>query len=280
MTREKSFDQVAVDTMDVEDDINGITRRPRNRNKSNADDDNRVYNEFHIDIWFLVSEHLRPEDVGCFAKICKNTANVVSSAKFWTHLYKKYFKFVETIPERLQPDSMVRVGGLRASVIRSLYYTYDPFVERLKTNAKQNYQCLLRKVCVTSWCRPANKANYSFCFKFKQKMMEGSRCADSELKIKKKRVFDYYSDVFMNTEEGCQLLVVTTSSFRPLPNFFGHIPYLSSIVQNLSQGFTQNKLKLEFADNFRNNLGTVVYDPVLNIKVLDWWNPEYYEYQD
>lgn len=45
--------------------------------------------DYPIDIWFLISEYILPEDVGKFAAICKTSLAVVSSAKFWFNLYKR-----------------------------------------------------------------------------------------------------------------------------------------------------------------------------------------------
>lgn len=46
--------------------------------------------DYPIDIWFLISEFLHPEDVGTFAGICKTTLAVVSTAEFWSNLYKRF----------------------------------------------------------------------------------------------------------------------------------------------------------------------------------------------
>lgn len=49
---------------------------------------------YPIDIWFLISEHIRPEDVGVFAAICKTSSAVTSTAKFWFSLYRRYGLFL------------------------------------------------------------------------------------------------------------------------------------------------------------------------------------------
>ena len=41
-------------------------------------------------------------------------------------VHRRHFKPTPGLPERLQPDCMVRGRGLRANVIRALYHTYDP----------------------------------------------------------------------------------------------------------------------------------------------------------
>lgn len=271
INREKSFEVLGDELIEA-----GVRIRNRRRKQSEHDPDH-VYSDYHIDIWFLISEHIDPEDVQTFAMICTKTSAVVTSAKFWFHLYRRHYDERIDLPIRLQPDCMVRLGGLRACVIRSLFYTYEPFTRRIKSIDDQDYLCLLKRECVGMWCRQ-EKSDWIFCYKFKQKMLKGSRCELSERKMKNNRKIEYFSDIFMNAEEGCQLLVVTTSSFRPLPVFYGQNSHLSNIVQSLAQGFTQYKLMLSFSDGRQNSLGSVMYDPIKNIKVLDWWNPNYYSF--
>jgi hypothetical protein len=67
-----------------------VKKHPHRRKKtaSVGDDDSGM--EYPIDIWFLISEHIRPEDVSTFACICKSALLVVSTAKFWFYLYRRY----------------------------------------------------------------------------------------------------------------------------------------------------------------------------------------------
>lgn len=92
---------------------------------------------YPLDIWYLISEYIRPEDVGRFAGICKLSYAVVCSPKFWfslyrryVHIYKRKHKSIACLPERLQPESMFRLYGLRTSVIRALFYLYSPLANR------------------------------------------------------------------------------------------------------------------------------------------------------
>lgn len=45
--------------------------------------------QYPLDFWFLLSEYVRPEDVGRFAGICKSAWYVVNTPKFWFSLYKR-----------------------------------------------------------------------------------------------------------------------------------------------------------------------------------------------
>lgn len=67
-----------------------VKRHSRRRRKtaSEGGDDDGV--EYPLDIWYLISEYIRPEDVSTFARICKSALHVVSTAKFWFRLYRRY----------------------------------------------------------------------------------------------------------------------------------------------------------------------------------------------
>lgn len=44
--------------------------------------------DYPLDIWFIISEYIEPEAVGKFARICKSSYYVTTTAKFWFYLYK------------------------------------------------------------------------------------------------------------------------------------------------------------------------------------------------
>jgi hypothetical protein len=66
-----------------------VKKHPRRRKKTSSNSSDGGV-EYPLDIWFLISEHIRPEDVSTFARICQSTLHVVSTAKFWFHLYRRY----------------------------------------------------------------------------------------------------------------------------------------------------------------------------------------------
>lgn len=55
--------------------------------------------DYPLDIWFIISEYIKPEAIGKFACICRSSYYVTTTAKFWFHLYKTYvyieFLFLE-----------------------------------------------------------------------------------------------------------------------------------------------------------------------------------------
>lgn len=171
-----------------------------------------TYNYYHNDIWFVISKFICPEDVSCFARICKQTEYICTTATFWNNLYKRHYRDMDKMPDRLKPEYMLRLGGLRACVIRSLYFTYEPFLKRLPLLVQQDSCILEKRECVASWAIEI-KDNWHFCYKLKQKLRPGSRAAISE-QIKMKNSFlEVYQDIYQNTEENCKILVVITFEF-------------------------------------------------------------------
>lgn len=77
------------DDLDEVVEVKKPSSRRRKKTVTEEDIDDRTGYDFPIDIWFLISEHISPEDVGVFAAICKTTLSVVSTAKFWSGLYKR-----------------------------------------------------------------------------------------------------------------------------------------------------------------------------------------------
>lgn len=64
----------------------GPRRRKKTVSETISESGGAVY---PLDIWFLLSEYIHPEDVATFACICQSTLHVVNTAKFWFSLYKR-----------------------------------------------------------------------------------------------------------------------------------------------------------------------------------------------
>lgn len=240
---ENIFDEIEVvdeipDDILADSDDNEIEENKNKKPKKEIFErlnDNHVYSDYHMDIWFLISEHISPENVGRFASICRKTDFVVCSSKFWFFMYKKYYNPNIELPMRFQPDCMVRLGGLRSCVIRSLFYFYKPFVGRLKLMESKDFHCLNNKCCIAMWCSQS-KDEWEFCFKFKRKNVPGSRTAYSEKLINEKKIIEMFTDIYMNPEEGCQILVVSWIVF-----YF--IYYIKYVLTNNYRVVTDMSLK-------------------------------------
>lgn len=161
---DEEFDFVEEENEDGSTSMVLKKREPRRRRKTiYTTDRNRGGIEYPLDIWFLISEHVKPEDVGRFASICRSSWAVTCSAKFWFGMYRKYYKSVPGLPERLQPECMVRLYGLKACVIRALHHCYVPFSENMK-RVQEHYSSLVKRVCVTAWHERGIKSSWIYRF--------------------------------------------------------------------------------------------------------------------
>ncbi|XP_044740602.1 transmembrane protein 183B [Chrysoperla carnea] len=261
------------------------TATTRRRTKTESDETLRNIggNQYPLDIWFLISEHIQPEDVGRFAGICQSTLAVVYSAKFWFNLYKRFYKSVPNMPERLQPECMVRLYGLRSSVIRALYYMYPPFVDKLKSpNIQNDPHDLTKRQCILMW---HEKFKSQWLFYFKLKKIDSVHMSSRRPTGPREQpdLIEMLEDVSANQDENCRVLRVTCLHYMSTPIVLGMS--LASVSLTLSQGLRHQRLKLSFCSSVvcssggmpvdSNNSSVVVLDPVVNIRVLDWWHPQY-----
>ncbi|KAK6641372.1 hypothetical protein RUM44_013081 [Polyplax serrata] len=231
--------------------------------------------DYPIDIWFLISEYILPEDVGKFAAICKTSLAVVSSAKFWFNLYKRYYKWVPNLPQQFLPECMVRRYGLRAHVIRALHFMYPPFIAKLKSQVlfEGDPHLLTKRLCVLAWCQKI-KNYWLFYFKLKQTGLPKSRRGDTA-GLRKPGLLELLEDITANVDDNCKVLKVTCLNYIILPMLSGQV--LSSVSLNVGQGMTYHKLQLNFGTGPCPNMSTqaMILEPVVNVQILDWWHPSF-----
>lgn len=194
-----------------DEDVTEATQTLAKANKSpnelevNAD---HSYNYFPDDIWFLISEYICPEDITRFALICKQTHDITATLKFWRNVFNRYYDTNVDLPVRLQKDCMARPRGLRACAIRSLFYTYSPFVARLPTQSQQDFHSLVKRRIIQFWYEQTG-GNYMYFFKLKRKLQPGTLTfASNQIQRKNGKSIQALSDIYCNSEEGCSLIVV------------------------------------------------------------------------
>lgn len=256
----------------------------RNRKTVSQSEDiqsvNENGNEYPLDVWFILSKYIRPEDVGRFAGICKSTYEEVCTAQFWFNLYKRFYATTPTLPEQLQPECLVRKYSLRTSVIRALYFMYTPFIDRIKAKQEQHPDKVTKRECILMW-HEKKKSHWFYYFKMKER--NTNVLPHTRRKVEKHRpdLLEILDDVSANQDEYCQVLQVTCKDFIPVPPVLGLT--LTSVMFTLSSGFIHHKLQLGFNTGVQSCLRTtdggtgvsVILDPVINVKVLDWWHPLY-----
>ncbi|XP_012169229.1 putative transmembrane protein 183BP isoform X1 [Bombus affinis] len=254
-------------------------RRNRKTNSFESITEEEEGVDYPLDIWFIISEYISPEAVGKFAQICRSSYHVVTTGKFWFHLYKTYYRFVPGLPERLQPQCMVRTHGLRACVIRTLHYTYFSLkkeVDNVSYLRQDQPHSLVKRQCCLMWHKEGKKRWY-FYFKLKELPKANNNSLKLKTKIngKKTDFLEMLEDVAVNLEEGCKILRVTCLKYSMLPPVIGLI--LQSVSMTLMPGFKDHRLQLGFGTSDVPNTLTnqVILNDVVSYQILDWWHPTY-----
>lgn len=236
--------------------------------------------DYPLDIWFIISEYIKPEAVGKFACICRSSYYVTTTAKFWFHLYKTYYKFVPGIPQRLQPPWMKQQHGLRACVIRTLHHTYFPmrnaptYVSRLQ---QEEPHSLVRRQCSLMWHKEGKSNFWYFFFKLKEvsRICNGTLIQRGQNMREETEDIEKIEDINVNPEEACKLLQVKCLKYSKLPLVIGLI--LQKVSVTLMPGLKYLRLQLGFGTSHLPNTLTnqVIINDVTDYEVLDWWHPRY-----
>lgn len=173
------------------------------------DDANNNHITYPNEVWFLISEQIQPEDVGRFAMICKQTYHITTTMKFWRNLYLRYYDGDIEMPVRLQKDCMMRPGGIRACTIRSLFYTYPLFVDRLIPSYSQDTNAVLNRRVVNYWYLQLGPEQYRFFYILKRPLVPGSNTYQSDqLQRQDEKSLASLRDIYSNSDEGCSILIV------------------------------------------------------------------------
>ncbi|CAG5123924.1 unnamed protein product [Candidula unifasciata] len=226
------------------------------------------------DLWFLVSDYIHPEDIGRFSGICRGAYSITLTAAFWRRLYERFgVKGKDKLPEHLRPHSMERLHGLRARVIRSLFYLSPVLMSRVHNRGPMEDEphCLKGHRCLLAWHQPATKG-WQFCFKFQKPTLQS---LTSQRPVSKLDVYHGYNDLLYNPEAGCSVLQVTCCHFASVAAVMGLL--LNQVYVTLSTGFRHHRLRLHFDSSISQNASdtVVVLDDVLSIKLMRWWHPGY-----
>ncbi|CAB3237566.1 unnamed protein product [Arctia plantaginis] len=221
-------------------------------------------------VWYLISKYVKPEDIATFARINKSAYRATKNKSFWLLLYKRHCEYHPRLPEKLRSDSF-KAYGLRQTVIRALFYTYDVFVKRIAQMATQDStpHLLVNRRCVNVWfCK--GLTHWSVYFKLKKIKLH-----------REKNALDFIEElgrIDANPEEDTQVLHVTCKSFQEVPPLMGMT--LTSVSMTLAKGFRYHRLTLGFNSAPYTTKGvlpecSVMLDAVVGALVCDWWHPAY-----
>uniref|UniRef100_A0A8C4PWZ5 Transmembrane protein 183A n=1 Tax=Eptatretus burgeri TaxID=7764 RepID=A0A8C4PWZ5_EPTBU len=238
--------------------------------------------DFPLDLWLTLSAYIRPEDVNNFALICKDAWIVTCTTAFWTRMYRRYYHMGTTLPLRLKLEPIKHSRYLKAGVVRSLFHLYEPFRRRAldaSTLPDGMLASLHNAKCLLSWYTTTISKNqdkmWEFNFKFKMQCLRrkssSQRCLPT-LPVQ-------YREVNKNPEQDCCVLRLTTPSYSFMPAIMG----MTLLSLSISSDMRHEHAKLLFQDapvqpgrRVRSApVSLVVLDPVLSVRVLHWWHPQY-----
>lgn len=266
------------DNENEEADSTILLSKKKDKNTKKKRDDNTGV-DYPVDIWFLISEHIRPEDVGRFAGICQASYTVIQSVQFWKSLYQRFYVKENLIPE-YQPECLFRYFGLRTSVIRALFHMYYPFKVRTRRAVLgiTRPDVLIGMKCIGLISKKEGKnGKQLFCHYFKFKRNTNMRC--QPVKSKEQSVIELLNDINANPDEDHSILLVASAeplSFKPIIGLT-----LKSVTMSLSNQHCSERMQLIFGnaiDNFSKNGNsfngtTIILNPSSNVAVLNWWHP-------
>lgn len=238
------------------------------------------YPEF---IWYLLSRYMRPEHVTTFALINKTTYAITKTESFWRTLYRKYCKNHWRLPDKLKIDETFRSYGLKQRVVRSLYLSYDLFVERARSTSQQDSKphLLIKRLCTSLWFKKF-KEQWIYFFKLKDVPIVSNFRKDPT--SDKTNLVHLLSDIDANQDNDCKVLQITCQNFYHTPLVMGMT--LSSVRITISHGFRHHRIHLGFTTGQHNVSKhtvpevSIILDSVIHYSVIDWWHPIYPYYEE
>ena len=200
-----------------------------------------------------------------------------------------YFRYPPgdiALPENLQPEFLNKIHGLRTRVIRTLFYTYPPCVQRVQKVLpfEDPPEGIVGAKCILMWYQQV-KGLWYFNFKFMKNSLEKYKChlAVRPSKHKGRYSLDRFAtDICDNPEDGLVVLQVVCRSFIPVPPVVMGMTLCKTSI-SVGHGMMNHKLKMIFTSQ-ESSIGkpvalaggtTFSMDPVLNYRVLNWWEPKY-----
>ncbi|XP_071511923.1 transmembrane protein 183-like [Diadema antillarum] len=233
------------------------------------------------DLWFVLANYIQPTDIGTFATLCRDAHWATRTATFWRKLYHRCVNQSVQLPSYLRPSSVKRVAGLRATVIKALYHTHEPYKTALNNlspvgdgkyspEAATNYTCLY-----TWWSRGRLGGHFTHFLKMRD-------CA-KPCKIPAGTMGHSQPALHENPDGRDCIMRIHCASFQdvPLARIMGLQLVRSSVCVGADMRY--HRLKLVFGRLDRRGTGvpsslvTVSLDPVIRMEVLHWWHPQFSE---
>ncbi|CAF0717461.1 unnamed protein product [Adineta steineri] len=236
--------------------------------------------DYPIDLWFIIAMYISPEDIGKFSLICRTSNHVINTVYFWMRLFRKHNKIEANKISRILVHEHLSI--IRTHVIKSLYQVYPLFQDRLnKTDTIQKDPHFLRSSrCVRIWYSKGletttQRESYNYYFEFRFDNIKQSK-QQQQIQIQALSPILQTNNQYI-IDKDCCILHLICSNFVPIGPYMGMI--LSQITLNVSSDYRYHKLRMLF-DSSRLCLQTskkyndsvVIIDPILCLKVYNWYN--------
>ncbi|XP_063961029.1 putative transmembrane protein 183BP [Lytechinus pictus] len=236
----------------------------------------RVY---PIDLWYILADYVRPEDIATFSCLCKDAYSITRTVSFWKKLYFRYLNPNTVLPPYLKPEGIERTHGLCAFVIRALYFLHEPY--RLSLNkpcpvgeGHASPEAIKDYTCLYTWS--SGRMGHHFTHFMKLRL-----CSKEGAVVHKGNSFN--KDIFANDNRRECILRVHCESFQDVPSGMIMGLQLLRASVSVSANMRYHKVRLEFGRKDRrgfcvkSSVIMVVLDPVLKVDVLQWWHPQFRE---
>ncbi|KAG0727955.1 Transmembrane protein 183 [Chionoecetes opilio] len=238
--------------------------------------------DYPLDLWFLISKHIRPEDVWRFASLCHATYYITTTVQFWLSMFRRYYKWSPGIPYSLSYWNVDhRLKEVRVCVVRALYLMYPPFLRRLSQEKPLSADPtqLLRAQCILQWHQKV-RSQHKYFFKFAL-----PEYCDSRKGTLLQGVDD--ASAYLNPHSGCWILEATSVSVCGVAMVMGESLYHAGL--GVSANLCSHCLRLAFvpahllppsasAPTRRHRVPAteIKLDPVCNVRLYPWWHPQYW----
>jgi len=286
----KDDDQQQFEDLENEKPLNSKDALKKETKEELGDLSARIY---PFDMWDILSRYIHPESINVYTRLCKSAYFSVQRVSFWLNLYdrcghlpsKRVLQKTgkEILPEALQSDYVNQYcrGNLRLHVIRALFYTHDPFRERLSTIQKQpDPHSVVGNTCLGAWTVRKSDGYYRFYFKVASKCIPNEVVEAVSDNWENNADVNHSANINIGQEEYCRLLQLDSNAFSLLPGAILGLKVHDLNITSSGQGFRYQKVIVTLGPAHLRMASphsvTLTINNIVAIHLLDWYHPLYY----
>jgi hypothetical protein len=228
---------------------------------------------YPLDIWFILANYIKPEQIHTFSCICRGSYQAITSRKFWMDLYKRYITDIANLPVCLKPNFIANRPGLKTRIVRALFFAYPNLNNRVlrensleMTNVELLHQ-LIGLRCHNTWYKIEStlKSSHTYIFRF-----QVSEPKDKNLS-QPNDISSTNDHLNHNDEEDYIVLQVKVQDFTRV-QFTADAALLDF---SMDTNLTTLKMVFGCLDEDDGNEECIVLKSVRGVQLLRWWHPSY-----